>query len=232
MSVSNAQRYVINVKNECARGSGACRQSKSRNTKANVEAELPISVSPQTFEILSENQQLKWLKGAIKSVKRYPSCWSAAQCSVFSICSSMFSTYDDPLNFARALVNVTLKSILHFQSIFEQIDAAITMSNNLFPAVCNFPLSMKGLWVNFDEDIFFLEFLSLSGGSFLQKQPRISALFCNGYQHFPQAYCSDDVFRQLQAFYGSLELFLYPNIKYFLLKIHQKREKQLTSKIV
>ena len=60
------------------------------------------------------------------------------------------------------------------------------MSTHLFPAVCNFPLSMKGLWVNFDEDIFFLEFLSLSGGSFLQKQPRISALFCNGYQHFPQ----------------------------------------------
>ena len=60
------------------------------------------------------------------------------------------------------------------------------MSTNLFPAVCNFPLSMKGLWVNFDEDIFFLEFLSLSGGSFLQKQPQISALFCNGYQHFPQ----------------------------------------------
>ena len=74
------------------------------------------------------------------------------------------------------------------------------MSTHLFPAVCNFPLSMKGLWVNFDEDIFFLEFLSLSGGSFLQKQPRISALFCNGYQHFPQAYCSDDILGSYRHF--------------------------------
>ena len=42
--VSNVQRHIINVKNECPSWSGVCRCSKSLNIKANPEAELAMSV--------------------------------------------------------------------------------------------------------------------------------------------------------------------------------------------
>ena len=43
ISVSNVQRHVINVKNECPSWSGVCQYSESRNITANPEAERATS---------------------------------------------------------------------------------------------------------------------------------------------------------------------------------------------
>ena len=196
MSVSNIQRHVINVRKWVWKWVWCLSivwESKCRE-KCRSGATLV------SFPKRSRN----WAK---------ISCWSgwkmqknesndtqiaAAQCSIFSICSWMFSTGDNPFNFARALVSVTLKKYFissAFNQIFESINAAITLSNDLLPAVCNFPLWMKWFCVKFGWRHLFFKITVAFWWTVLQKQPRISALFCNGYQHFLQAYCSDDFFK-------------------------------------
>ena len=108
-------------------------------------------------------------KQQINDSKHSTTSWYAAQCSVFQTCSFLFSTEDDPVRFARTLVNVMVRLIHHFQCNQSDIAAVITLSTDLFHATSNIFLPLNCLHLFLDEAFWFFRNSEPSDVSFFEE---------------------------------------------------------------